>query len=461
MIDEATDNTTGQADGGDQIPIVVIVGRPNVGKSSLLNALARRRISIVDPTSGVTRDRVSTLIEHEDVMFDLWDTGGLGVVDAQEIADEVEAQIDIALHAADVVLFVVDVTCGFDESDHAIASRLRRMGRPLLLVANKVDGAGQELALPELRRHGLGEPIPVSALHRTGCRSLLDDICLALPERGRLAAPEDEMRLAIVGCQNAGKSSLINQLAQSKRVIVAELAGTTRDAVDVRFEWEGSTFLAIDTAGLKRRIKKGSSIEYYSAHRAERSIRRADVVFLMIDATRDVFRTDKRIAGFIEAESKPGAILINKWDLSGAVTTDEYMKYLNAHLAGLSYAPVLFVSALEGGNVDELLPLARELHQQASLRIGTGELNRAVREAIDKRAPKVRAGKPPRVLYATQVGMRPPTFVIFVNDASVFSAAWRRFLASFLRERFSFGEVPLRIYLRSRRQRGGSAGKPE
>jgi len=316
-----TADTTDNMEGRDQVPVAVIVGRPNVGKSSLLNALARRRISIVDPTSGVTRDRVSTLIEHEDVMFELWDTGGLGVVDEQEIAEEIEAQIDIALHAADVVLFVVDVMGGFDESDHAIAARLRRLGRPMLLVANKVDGAAQEPGLPELRRLGLGEPIPVSALHRTGCRSLLDDICRALPERRRVAAPEAELRLAIVGCQNAGKSSLINRLAQSKRVIVAELPGTTRDAVDVRFEWEGRAFLAIDTAGLKRRIKKGSSIEFYSAHRAERSIRRADVVFMMIDATRDISRTDKRIAGYIEEQVRPCAILVNKWDLAGEVAT--------------------------------------------------------------------------------------------------------------------------------------------
>ena len=454
-----TADATGNMDGRDQIPVAVIVGRPNVGKSSLLNALARRRISIVDPTSGVTRDRVSTLIEHEGVMFDLWDTGGLGVVDEQEIAAEVEAQIDIALHAADVVLFVVDVAGGFDESDHAIAGRLRRLERPLLLVANKVDGAAREPGLPELRRLGLGEPIPVSALHRTGCRGLLDRLCAALPERRRAAPPEAELRLAIVGCQNAGKSSLINRLARSKRVIVAEMPGTTRDAVDVRFEWEGSTFLAIDTAGLKRRIKKGSSIEFYSAHRAERSIRRADVVFLMIDATRDISRTDKRIAGYIEEQARPCAILINKWDLAGAVATGDYMKYLEAHLAGLAYAPVLFISALEGGNVEELLPLARELHQQASLRIGTGELNRAVREALDRRAPKVRAARSPRLLYTTQVGTCPPTFVVFVNDPSVFTAAWRRFLANFLRERFPFGEVPLRIYLRGRRQRRGPVDK--
>ena len=322
-----------------QIPTVVIVGRPNVGKSSLLNALARRRIAIVSPVAGVTRDRVAVLIEHEDRMFELWDTGGIGIVDQQEIAAEVEVQIEIALRSADVILFMVDAQRGFEEADHAIAKRLRRLERPILLVANKVDSAKQELALPELERLGLGEPVGLSALHHTGCRALLDRVVETLPP-GRLERPpEAELRLAIVGSQNVGKSSLVNRLAQSERVIVAEIPGTTRDAIDVRFQWRGRTFLAIDTAGLKGRSKTSSPLEYYSAHRAERSIRRADVALLMLDATRDISRTDKRLAEYITEQAKPCALLVNKWDLARGLVTGQYLQYLRAISKGCLSRP--------------------------------------------------------------------------------------------------------------------------
>ncbi len=430
-------------------PVVAIVGRPNVGKSSLLNMLAHRRIAIVHPTSGVTRDRVSARIEHEDQAFEAWDTGGMGMVDKQELEQEVEAQIDLALQQADAILFVVDAQRGFDEADHAIARRLRLIGKPVLLVANKVDHSRHEDLLPELHRLGLGEPIPVSALHGIGRTDLLDRVVEILPRKWNVDQRK-ELILAIVGRQNVGKSTLVNRLAQEQRMIVSEVAGTTRDSVDVHFLWEGQGYTIIDTAGLKRRSKVRGDLEFYSAHRAERSIRRADVALLMLDASRDIGRTDKTIASYIEEEGKPCLILINKWDLAKNIGTDEFTQYLNDHLRVVSYAPMLYMSALEGKNIAEILTLARSLHEQAGVRIGTGELNRMLQAAVKANAPSVKGSAHPRVFYGTQVDAHPPTFAIFVSHREAFNETYRRYLAGFLRQHFHFKEVPLTIHFRER-----------
>jgi len=432
------------------IPAVVIAGRPNVGKSSLFNALARRRLAIVDPTSGTTRDRIATLVETDDLLFELWDTGGVGMVDQEEIAAEVAAQIDLALRHADLILFVVDIRQGYNEADHALANRLRALGRPIILVANKADDPRHALAAPELERLGLGPPLVVSALHRTGLRELLEHVRQLLPRRHTVRPAPAALQLAIVGCRNVGKSSLVNRLARTERMIVSEIPGTTRDAVDVRFEWQGRAYLVIDTAGLKRHMKHGHPLDFYSAHRAERSIRRADVVCLMLDATREISRTDKRLAGYIEAQAKPCLLLINKWDLAAGVATADYARYLTDRLGSLQYAPLLFISAKTGHNVEKLLPLAHDLYEQAGRRVATADLNRALADALAARQPR-RTGRVPRVLYATQTGVHPPTLVFFVNDARLFTPAYQRFLANFFRTRLPFPEVPLRLYFRTRR----------
>ena len=434
---------------GSRPPIVAIVGRPNVGKSSLLNMLARRRIAIVHPTSGVTRDRVSALVEHEGAAFEAWDTGGMGMADEQELEHEVEAQIELALQRADVILFVVDAQRGFDEADHAIARRLRLIPKPVLLVANKVDHAKHENLLPELHRHGLGEPLPVSALHGTGSAELLERIIAELPRTWH-PAERKELILAVVGRQNVGKSTLVNRLAQEQRMIVSEAPGTTRDSVDVHFNWEGREYVVIDTAGLKRRIKRRGDLEFYSAHRAERSIRRADVALLMLDTSRDIGRTDKKIASYIEEEGKPCVILVNKWDLAKNNEPEQFTEYLNDQLRVISYAPILYMSALEGKNISEALTLARSLYEQVGVRIGTGELNRMLQAAVKANPPSVKGSAHPRVFYGTQVSAYPPTFAIFVSHREAFNETYRRYIAGFFRQHFPFKEVPLKIYFRER-----------
>lgn len=435
-----------------EIPVVAIVGRPNVGKSSLFNMLARRRIAIVHQTSGITRDRVATVIEHKGRAFELWDTGGMASGGEDALEEEINAQIDLAISRADLTLFVVDAREGFNESDRDIANRLRKIGGRILLVANKADSPKQEMLLPELHQLGLGEPIPTCAIQREGREDLLDRIIKSVPRASAPKPSDDRITLAIVGRQNVGKSTLTNNLLGQERMIVSEVAGTTRDSVDAPFRWKGRDYLLIDTAGMKKRSKSRGDLEFYSAHRAERSIRRADVVVFMLDATVEIGRIDKKIASYIEEQAKPCVILVNKWDLTGEVEPEQFTEYLTSRLPLLIYAPVMYASALEGVDADTLLETVDSLREQSRIRVGTGELNRAVEEAVKRNPPPPRMGKAARVLFATQVRTEPPTFVIFVNYKERFTDRYYRFLANFLRERFGFSEIPLRIYLRSRRR---------
>ncbi len=437
----------------DRVASVAIVGRPNVGKSSLLNALARRRISIVSPVSGVTRDRVTVIVEYRRATFELCDMGGLGPL-LDELEAEVRTQIDVAIRRADVILFVVDVRAGPHPGDAMIARELRRAERPVLLVANKVDNPKQELDLPEFNTLGMGNPIAVSALERMGCESLKDAIILALPEQPlRRPRAGPEMKIAVVGGQNVGKSTFINWLAREERMIVSEQPGTTRDSVDVYFRWGRHTFVAIDTAGIKRKGKTSSSIEFYAVSRAERSIRRCDVAAFMLDCTREISRTDKKIAGYIERQTKPCVLTINKWDVAGEMSTGEYAEYLNAKLPPLSYAPMVFVSATTGMNTSNVLSTAAELNRQARVQVGTGELNRAVGAAQKARSPRPQGGRVPKIQYAVQIGTAPPTFLMFCTYPRSITKDYRRYLEGFLRDRFDFSEVPLRIHFRSRVRR--------
>lgn len=440
------------------LPIVAIVGRPNVGKSSLLNALVGRRIAIVDATPGVTRDRISAPCElladetGDRGYIELVDTGGMGIEDSDRLTDHVEAQIDYAIEAASVILFVVDAREGIVSLDRTAARRLRRSNTPVVLVANKIDIANMASERGEFFALGFGEALPISAAHATGLADVLDVVAERLGDAPAGPAPEDTMKLAIVGKRNAGKSTFINALAGVDRVIVSEVPGTTRDSVDVNVELDGRTFTLIDTAGVRKRKSLSGDIEYYSRHRALRSIRRADVIALMIDASLPVSQVDKYLAGEIAEQFKPVVLLVNKWDLAKDVAAGEdYAEYLGKTFPELSFAPISLTTATEGRNVRETIVLAEQLFRQARTRVTTGELNTYIEEIVALRGPSHKAGtKPPKIYYAAQVAVAPPTIVCFVNDIRSFGEGYRRFMLNRLRERTPYCEVPIRVMFRGR-----------
>jgi GTP-binding protein len=436
------------------LPLVAIVGRPNVGKSSLLNVLAGRRISIVDPTAGVTRDRVQAMCEHEGVFFEVVDTGGYGIVDRDDLHEQVESQIRYAVNQASLIVFVVDAKEGLLPLDKAVADWLREYDRPVLLVANKVDSDNMQTELGDFFQLGYGDPLAVSALHHRGDDELKDWIYQQLSELGPGEQPTEEtMKLALVGRRNVGKSTFINALAGQERVIVSERAGTTRDAVDVRFEKDNRTYIAIDTAGLRKKSKIADDVEYYGFHRAQLSVRRADVVLFMIDSTSDISHVDKRLGSYIVEHHKPCILVINKWDLAkGRADTEDYGEYLLKVLPGLDFAPVAFTTATENKNVQTVIDLATSLHKQAQVRVPTGELNQAIQSATSENLPTPKRGTGQlKILYATQVSTCPPTIVLFVNDAARATKGFERFLMNRLRDMLPFAEVPVRLIFRGRR----------
>jgi len=434
-------------------PCVVIVGRPNVGKSSLFNALAGRRLSIEDPMAGVTRDRLSFVLRVDDRAIELVDTGGMGLSDTTHLLDDVEAQIAAALALADLVLLVVDAKEGVTPFDREAADRLRRLDLPVLVVANKVEGRGDVGGAGEANALGFGEPLPVSARERTGLTDLMAQI---LERLGDAVAPFEELppdlvRLAIMGRMNVGKSTLVNALAGESRVIVSPVPGTTRDAVDVPFERGGRRFVAIDTAGLRKDKTISDSVEFYSQARALRSLRRAGVVLLMIDSTEEVGRIDRVLAGAAQERAVPSIIVVNKWDLArDRATTEAYVEYLHKTLPGLASAPIAFISALERLNLDALLELAAQLHDQAGTKVATGPLNRALQRAAEKRRPKPVGGRVGKIFYGTLVATHPPTVRLFVNEPALFDDSWRRYLMHELQDLLPWSEVPLRLEFQSR-----------
>ncbi len=434
-------------------PVVALVGRPNVGKSSLLNRMARRRVSIVEPTPGVTRDRVTALVEHGGRAFQVMDTGGIGLFDEALLKEEVERQIQAAFLEADLLLFLVDVREGLTPVDGEVASFLRKAEKPVLLVGNKAESPAARVEASAFLRLGFGDPHLVSALEGFGVPELLDKVVDFLPPAGEeKASREPLMKIAVLGKRNAGKSSLINYLAGEERVIVSELPGTTRDAVDVLFEREGRRILAIDTAGLRKRRSIQDAVEFFSMKRAEKAALRADVTLLLFDVSRPISRVDQTLARFLADHHKPVVIAGTKWDLARDRTgPEDWEEYIRAKLAGLSFAPISFFSVKEGFHVEETLELCWEIFSQSRVRVGTGELNRVLREALDRVSPRARRGaKAPKVFYATQPEIGPPTIVLFVNDPSLFSRDYLRFLQNRLRKELPFKEVPIRILLRAR-----------
>jgi GTP-binding protein len=438
------------------LPVVTIIGRPNVGKSSLLNALAGEMISIVEPTAGVTRDRVSTFIGRDSRYFELIDTGGYGIVDSDQLSDHIERQIMQAIALADLVLFVVDIREGITPLDQQIAELLRKHNLDVIGVANKADTARMFPAAGEFARLGFGEFLCVSAQNNVNKTELLDEIFRRLKDVEQMGAPaEPAMKIAIVGKRNAGKSSLVNAIAGSERVIVSEVPGTTRDAIDVRIEKDGKTLIVIDTAGMRKRGKMTNSIEFYGYVRAVRSISRADIVWLLIDATVPVSEVDKKLAHLIAEEFKACILVVNKWDLAkDRAATGDYGEYLTKILPMQRYAPIAFTTATEGRNVQSVLDLSAELFKQATTWITTGRLNKAFETIKDERAaPQKRGTRWPRIYYVTQIAANPVTFLMFVNDPALFDENYRRFVTGRLRDLLPIAEVPIRLLARLKTSR--------
>ena len=434
------------------VPLVAIVGRPNVGKSTLLNRLAGRRIAIVDDAEGVTRDRVTARVEHGERAFEVVDTGGIGFVDEERLLEHVQSQIQITLERADLVLFLVDGRVGVADADRIIAERLRKSGKPILLLANKCEKpADQGEASYAFLKLGLQDPLPISGLSGHGIDELLDLIVEHLPEvRGEESAEVPTLKLAIVGRMNAGKSTLVNALAREERVIVSEVPGTTRDAVDVMIDRGDERWLLIDTAGVRKKRALATSIEFFSQTRSERAIRRADVVALLFDCTREISQVDKRLARFVIDNHKPCVIVPNKIDLAEEeLPVEKFREYIDAKLPGLGFAPIVFLSALEGEGLAGFTEVVRELWEQGGRRVSTADLNRVLQMARDSRLPKT-PSKLPKMFYATQIDVSPPTFVVFVNDPSMFGKGYNRFLQNRFREHLPFSEIPLRIFFRAR-----------
>ncbi len=447
------------------LPVVAIIGRPNVGKSSLFNALAGQMISVVEPTAGVTRDRVSTIIGRDDKYFELVDTGGYGIVDSDNLSDQIEYQILQAIDSAALILFMVDVRDGLVPLDETIARLLRTKGRgandegrgtSVIGVANKADTAKLFSGAGEFSRLGFGNFLCISATNNLNKSVLLDMIFEKISALDTPKPEEPIMKIAIIGKQNAGKSTLVNAIVGSNRVIVSQMPGTTRDAVDVRFEKDGKTIVVIDTAGVRKKSSINESIEFYSYVRATRSISRADIIMLMIDATVPLSQVDKKLAKSISDEFKSCIIVVNKWDLAkNTAATDDYMVYLTKLLPGLKYAPIAFTTATESKNVQSVLDLAAEIFKQTMTWIPTAKLNKAFEALKTDTSGKVsgRIKGRPKIYYATQIAVNPVTILLFVNKTELFDTNYQRFIINRLREMLAIEEVPIRLLIRCHREK--------
>jgi GTP-binding protein len=457
-------------------PIVAIVGRPNVGKSTLFNRLAGERLAVVDDRPGTTRDRLVAESEWNGIGFDIVDTGGIDPtdlrraeplsLDSADYIESIRSQAQIAARDADLVLFLVDVESGLTPADEEVAIILRKQqtkidGRPhppILLVVNRCDNQERRAAAIEFYTLGMGDPIPISALHGSGTGDLLDQMVEALQVNAvdEAEIEDDLISIAIVGRPNVGKSSLLNRLLGEERVIVSPIAGTTRDAIDTELTYHGQRLILIDTAGIRRRGRIEPGVEKYSVLRALKAIERADVVLLLIDASEGVTAQDTHIAGMAIDKHKSVVILVNKWDLieKDSYTMSTYTDQIRAALNFMAYVPVVFISAKSGQRVHQVLPTAIRVQEERLRRIPTGEMNRLLQRALSAHPPPTRKGKTLNILFASQVRTDPPTFLFHVNDPSLVHFTYERFLENRIRETYGFLGTPIRLSFRKRNRRG-------
>ena len=434
-------------------PIVAIVGRPNVGKSMLFNKLIGKRLSIVEDTPGVTRDRIYGETDWNGRSFTLVDTGGIEPRTDNLILEFMRDQAQIAIDTATVIVFLTDVRTGLTASDQEVANLLLRSGKPIVLAVNKMDSVGEpDPDFYEFYNLGLGDPIAVSAVHGHGTGDLLDACVQYFPPEEEEEEEDDAVRVAVIGKPNAGKSSLVNRILGENRVIVSDVAGTTRDAIDSRFENDRGKFVFIDTAGLRRKSRVEENIERYSVLRATMAIERADVCLILIDATEGVTEQDTKVAGLAHEAGKASIIVVNKWDLveKDGKTMDRMRREVQEGLSFMTYAPVLFISALTGQRVDRLFELIDYVSNQSATRITTGMLNDVLADAQARVQPPTDKGRRLKIYYMTQVGVKPPHYVIFCNDSRLFHFSYQRYLENCIRNTFGLEGTPIRISIRQK-----------
>ena len=434
-------------------PVVAIVGRPNVGKSTLFNALAGEKISIVKDTPGVTRDRIYADVTWLDKTFTMIDTGGIEPDSSDIILSQMREQAQIAIDTADVIIFIIDVHQGLVDSDAKVADMLRRSGKPVVLVVNKVDSIQKFMMdVYEFYNLGIGEPIPISAANRMGLGDMLDEVTKHFPEDADTEEDDEIPRIAIVGKPNVGKSSLVNKLLGEDRVIVSDIAGTTRDAVDTRVKWQGKDYIFIDTAGLRRKGKVKEEIERYSVIRTVTAVERADIVIVMIDASEGVTEQDAKIAGIAHERGKGVIIAVNKWDAieKNDKTIYKHTNRIREVLAYMPYAELVFISAKTGLRISRMFETIDAVIENQTLRIQTGVLNEILSEAVAMQQPPSDKGKRLKIYYMTQVAVKPPTFVIFVNDKELMHFSYTRYLENKIRDAFGFAGTSLKFIIRER-----------
>ena len=436
-------------------PIVAVVGRPNVGKSAFFNKIVGQRISIVEDTPGVTRDRIYADAEWIGKVFTLIDTGGIEPYSEDKILSQMRNQAKIAIETADVIVFMVSITEGITSADQEISTMLRKSKKPVILAVNKVDNIGNLPAgFYEFYNLGFDEPMAVSSVHGLGTGDLLDKVVSYFPQNLSDDEDDDTIKVAVIGKPNVGKSSLINKVLGEDRVIVSDIPGTTRDAIDVFFEIDGQKYTFIDTAGLRKKKKVDENIERYSVIRSLAAVDRSDVCLILIDATEGITEQDTKIAGFAHEQGKASIIVVNKWDLieKETKTMDNYRKDILNDLSFMTYAPSVFISAITGQRVDRVFELIKFVNNQNSMRITTGMLNDVINEALALNQPPSDKGKPLKIYYGTQSGTKPPTFVVFINDKELFHFSYQRYLENQIRKAFGFEGTPIRIIARERNE---------
>ncbi len=439
------------------LPVVVIVGRPNVGKSTLFNRVIRKRIAVVEDNPGITRDRLYAEAEWGGKSFQIVDTGGIAFTDEDPISMQIRVQADVAIEEADVVVFLTDVNEGANPDDIDLANHLRALTKPILVVTNKADNDRRAENANDFYSLGLGEVFPVSGLHGRGVAELLDSIVALLPETHYKAEVKEEIRVALVGRPNVGKSSLVNAFTGEQRMIVSPIAGTTRDAIDTVLEYRGETFRLIDTAGIRRSGKIQGTVEYYMVNRAKKAIDHADCALIVIDGNEGLTDGDKRVMKLAHDAGKACVFAVNKWDLqeppdghprAKSLLKKDFLRVINDQIPELNYATAGFTSATESAGLEPILDEVLKAQEAFSFRVSTGQLNRLIREAVLSR-PYTTKGRALKIYYATQVSTRPPTFVLFANDPEIMHFSYQRYLMNKIREAFPLDGTPVRIFVRS------------